>query len=106
MCDLIGIGFWAGGGGGVKVCTQHWGARKIPISTSEFYGLRKENKTVPIWDNWKKRKNVFRELSTFRVVTRMKGTFRKAVDREEFSDNGPGVSEIRVVKLWGTTLSD
>lgn len=29
----------------------------------------------------------------------MKETFREAVDIVEFSDNGPGVSQIKVVRL-------
>lgn len=48
---------------------------------------------MPIYDDGRKKENVFRELSSFTVDKQMKAEFRKAVDLENFSDNAPGVSK-------------
>lgn len=54
---------------------------------------------MPIYDDGRKKENVFRELSGFTVDKQMKGEFREAVDIENFSNNAPGVSKVTVVRL-------
>lgn len=56
--------------------------------------------------SWQEKETVFKESSSFRVDKQMKETFREAVDIVEFSDNGPGVSQIKVVRLWSVAKKE